>query len=151
MGGRGVQANKTKGRRRNKRSLKWGTINAQSLINKTDLLVNRVGLHKLRIVSVTETWGKECNGDSLFALKGYKMYRSDRIGKEGGGTILYVEENIEQRSCRPLNDGAYESSAWCWIVEKGGKKILVGSIYRTPNSTPENDKLLLKKLSRHMK
>ena len=45
-----------------------------------------------------------------------------------------------------LNAEAYESSAWCWIIEKGGKKILVGSIYRTPNSTPENDKLLLKKI-----
>ena len=80
-----MQANKTKGRRRKKRSLKWGTINAQSLINKMDLLEKRVGLHKLRIVSVTETWGKEGYGDSLFALKGYRMYRNDRIGKEGEG------------------------------------------------------------------
>ena len=66
--------------------------------------------------------------------------------KEGGGAILYVNSDIEQRTCRPLNTGGYESSAWCWIIEKGGKKILVGIIYRSTSSTPENYALLLKKI-----
>ena len=60
---------------------------------------------------------------------------------------MYVDANIEQRTCRPLNTGSYESSAWCWILEKGGKKILVGSIYRSTSSTTENDLLLLKKIN----
>ena len=33
-GGRGIQSIRTKGRRRNKRSIKWGTINARSLGKK---------------------------------------------------------------------------------------------------------------------
>ena len=73
------------------------------------------------------------------------MYRSDKANGYGG-TILYVRNNLEHRSCRPLNTQDYDNSAWCWIVEKGGKKILVGSVYRSPNSTLENDKLLLEKL-----
>ena len=80
-----IQPNNTRGKRRNKRSLKWGTINAQSLGNKMSLLEYRVNLHKLKIVSVTETWGHDMIGDAQFALKGFKMYRNDRIGKEGGG------------------------------------------------------------------
>ena len=83
VGGRRILSNRTRVKRRNRRSLKWGTINAQSLGNKMDLLDYRVNLHKLKIVSVTETWGHEKMGDAKFALRGYKMYRNDRIGKEG--------------------------------------------------------------------
>ena len=67
------------------------------------------------------------------------MYREDREGKKGGGAILYVSSDIEQRSCKALDAKGYESSAWCWIIEKGGKKKLVGSIYRSP-AAPKNDR-----------
>ena len=29
----------------------------------------------------------------------------------------------------------HESSTWCWVIEKGGKKILVSGIYRSTSST----------------
>ena len=143
-----LQQNRNRGRGRCKRrkALKWGTINAHSLINKMVVLHERVKEHGLKIVSVTESWGKEKILDSHFNLDKFNMYRDDRKGKKGGGTILYVSSEIEQRSCKPLNTGGYESSTWCWIIEKGGKKILVGSVYRSPDSTPENDELLLKKI-----
>ena len=123
-----------------------GNINAQSLVNKMYLLDEEIKKHELKIVSVTETWGKEEIKDSHFSIKDFNMYRNDRKNKVGGGTILYVSSDIEQRSCRPLNTGGYKSSSWCWIVEKGGKKVLVGSIYRSTDSSPENDELLLKKI-----
>ena len=105
-----------------------------------------VGIKKPQIISITETWGKEWIPDGIFTLQGYTMYRSDRKEKRGGGTILYIKENIDQRACRPLNEPGFESSAWCWIVEKSGKKILVGSVYRSPNSTKTNNRLLLDKI-----
>ena len=40
----------------------------------------------------------------------------------------------------------HESSAWCWVIEKGGKKILVSGIYRSTSSTRENDEMLLKQM-----
>ena len=73
------------------------------------------------------------------------MYRNDREGQEGGGTILYVSDKLEHRSCRPLNNQDFESSAWCWIIEKGGKKILVGSVYRSTSSSAGNNRKLLEK------
>ena len=69
------------------------------------------------IVGVTETWGKS---NETYDLKDYTQYRNDR--SDGyGGTILYVKTKIEQRVCRPLNAQGFDNSAWCWIVEKGGK------------------------------
>ena len=87
-GGRRIQSNRTKGRRRNKRSMKWGTINARSLGKKMLLLEKCVALHNLKIVSVTESWAKDDKGDGLYALKGYKMYRNDRNNKVGGGNNI---------------------------------------------------------------
>ena len=76
------------------------------------------------------------------------MYRDDRNRMRGGGALLYIRENIEHRVCRPLNSDSFESSTWCWIIEKNGKKILVGSVYRSTSSTSENNKLLAKKIEK---
>ena len=47
-----------------------------------------------------------------------------------------------------MDSHEFESSAWCWVIEKGGKKILVGSIYRSTSSTTENNEMLLKQMVR---
>ena len=104
-----------------------------------------IGTTKPGIVSVTETWGKSEKPDSVYDLEGYNLYRNN-MSDGYGGTILYIRKGIDQRVCRPLNTLGFDNSAWCWIIEKGGKKTLVGSIYRSPNSTEENNKLLLDKI-----
>ena len=140
-----VTQGNNRGGRRCKRLIKCATINAQSLENKMSELRAMIGTTKPGIVSVTETWGKSEKPDSVYDLEGYNLYRNDR--SDGyGGTILYIRKGIDQRVCRPLNTLGFDNSAWCWIIEKGGKKTLVGSIYRSPNSTEENNKLLLDKI-----
>ena len=72
------------------------------------------------IISVSETWSKKGKPENTYNLKGYNQYRNDR--EDGwGGTILYVKNGIDQRVCKPLNTPGFDNSAWCWIVEKGGK------------------------------
>ena len=59
-----------------------------------DLLEKCVDFHKLKIVSVTESWAKDKTDDGLYALngngngKGFKMYRNDRDSKRGGGNNI---------------------------------------------------------------
>ena len=112
-------------------------------MNEFHLLIEN---RKPNIISVTETWGNDGIVDGLLSLKGYNMYRDDRNTRKGGGTILYVSDKIEQRVCRPLNTNDFENSAWCWIVIKGGKKVLVGSVYRSDNGSAENNALLVRKM-----
>ena len=80
-----------RGRRRRKKTLKWGTINAQDLRNKMVLLEERVKKHGLKIVSITESWGKEKINDSHFNLNKFNMYRADREDKEGGGITIHQQ------------------------------------------------------------
>ena len=118
-------------------------LNAQSLKNKMSEFNLTVKNKNPQIISITESWGKDWVKDGIFALDGYTMYRNDRKGAKGGGTILYINNKIEQRACRPLPLNEFESSSWCWINETGGKKILVGSIYRSTSSSQNNNDLLL--------
>ena len=144
--GRNRANNRRKGssrRRRKNKLMKIMNTNAQSLINKMNDMEVRVKALEPKIISVTETWGEEWIKDSILELEGYTMYRNDRKGKRGGGSILYINNKLEHRVCRPLNALPFESSSWCWVSEEGGKKILVGSIYRSTSSTTNNDNLML--------
>ena len=113
-------------------------------MNEFKILVEE---RKPEIISITESWGSDRITDGIFALKGYTMYRDDKKAR-GGGALLYIRDSIEQRVCRPLNGDDFESSTWCWIIEKNGKKILVGSVYRSTSSTENNNKLLAKKIEK---
>ena len=129
------------------------TINAQSLKYKMDEFKGVIDREKPHIISVTETWGKEWMGDAIFSVKDYNFYRDDRDKKGGGGTLLYISKKLGQRACRPLNEVVQEqhcdSSIWCWVTPmNNSKKILVGSVYRSPTSSRENNRLLLQQLDR---
>ena len=117
-------------------------LNAQSLKLKMDEFRNLVKEHKPHIIGVTETWGKECIDDAMFQLDGYNMYRNDRKDKAykaGGGTLLYINKKLGQRECKPFNCKSFESSTFCWVTPKQGKKVLVGCIYRSTTSSTIND------------
>ena len=43
---------------------------------------------------ITESWANKDIADAEFRLTGYVMFRRDRIGRRGGGVILYIKEYI---------------------------------------------------------
>ena len=45
-----------------------------------------------RIIGITESWANIA--DAKLGLTGYVMFRRDRIGRRGGGVILYVKDFI---------------------------------------------------------
>ena len=84
--------------------------------------------------------------EAIFKLDDYTMYRNDRFGRRGGGTILYISTKLGQNECaamnRPTRGIPFEDSVWCWVTPTRGKKILVGCIYRSTSSLGvNNDKL----------
>ena len=58
------------------------------------------------------------------------MFRRDRIGRRGGGVILYVKESIQAYEIK-LESKADEA-VWCKIVS-GNSKLTIGLVYRSPN------------------
>ena len=51
-------------------------------------------VEKPDIVGITETWISTTTTDfeGEYDLLGYKMFKRDRIGKKGGGVLLYIKD-----------------------------------------------------------
>ena len=70
-------------------------LNARSIVNKKNVLNIMVEDIDPHIIGITESCA---NTDITYAelgLTGYVMFRRDRIGRRGGGVILYVEESMQ--------------------------------------------------------
>ena len=62
------------------------------IVNKKyelNIMVKEIDSH---IIGITESWANIDITDAELRLTGYVMFRRDRIGRRGGGVILYVKE-----------------------------------------------------------
>ena len=70
-------------------------------------------------------------------MPGYNKFEHRQTHKKGGGVCIYVKDHILCRDCPDLHlpDVAFEH----YIVEikLKEKKILIGSLYRVPNSNQQ--------------
>ena len=66
------------------------------------------------------------------------MSRRDRIGRRGGGVILYVKESIQAYEIKLEREADYDEAVWCKIVS-GNKKITIGLVHRSPNINEDDN------------
>ena len=64
------------------------------------------------------------------------MFRRDRIGRRGGGVILYVKESIQAYEIKLEREEDYDESVWYKI---GNSKLTIGLVYRSPNINEEDN------------
>ena len=93
--------------------------------------------HKFSIIGISETW-HSINTCDLYPIEGYQCVHSYRQSKKGGGVTMYVDDKI-QFQVRPdleVRDSDIDS---VFIEFDGkqiglGRKVIVGTIYRPPNT-----------------
>ena len=90
------------------------------------------------IIGITESWANTDITDAELGLTGYVMFRRDRIGRRGGGVILYVKDSIQAYEIKLESEADYVEAVWCKIVS-GNKKITIGLVYRNPNINEEDN------------
>ena len=121
-----------------KEEIKCVCLNARSIINKENELIIMVDDIKPHIIGITESWA---NNDITYAelgLEGCVMFRKDRVGRRGGGVLLYIKETIPAYEVQ-LQDGADCNEAiWCKLVT-GHTTVTIGAVYRCPNITKQNN------------
>ena len=69
-------------------------LNARSIINKKDefnIMVDDIQPH---IIGITESWANNDITDAELGLEVYAMFRKDRMGRRGGGVLLYIKDTI---------------------------------------------------------
>ena len=107
--------------------------NVQSLLQKIDIIEPE--LSNFDLVSLTETWLNERVLTQDLAFNNYRLpFRRDRVGDSHGGIVVYVKENIP---CKRRHDLELNTIECIWLeLNIKNKKLLVGTFYRPPNSTP---------------
>ena len=74
--------------------LKCVSLNARSIMNKKSELNIMVLDSDPHIIGITEYWANKDITDAELGLEGYVMFRKDRMGRRGGGVLLYVKGTI---------------------------------------------------------
>ena len=85
---KGIQGNTSKS------EMKCVCLNARSIINKKTELTIMVDDIKPHIIGITESWANNDITNAELGLEGYVMFRKDRIGRRGGGVLLYIKDTI---------------------------------------------------------
>ena len=101
------------------------------------------------MIAVTEVNSKVTSDSTEmceYQLKGYDMFYVNQSPNEGRGLILYVKQELK---ATPVSfNGQFQESIWITISTDANTKnsMLIGCIYRSPNSTDENNYQLLQLL-----
>ena len=132
---KGIQGNTSKA------EIKCVCLNARSIINKKNELNIMVDDIKPHIIGITESWAHKDITDAELGLEGYVMFRKDRIGKKGGGVLLYIKDTIPAYEVQLQDEADCNEAIWCNLVT-GHTTVTIGVVYRCPNITkPNNEKI----------
>ena len=101
------------------------------------------------IVGITESWISTDTTDfeGEYELSGYKMFKKDRIGRKGGGVLLYVKEGLNPVDCELVT----EHEMLGVVLKNLKKELYLYLVYRPPHQALEKDISLYSKLSTAMK
>ena len=95
---------------------------------------------KPEVIAITETWTNSSICDSYINIPGYKLIvrkdRSDTLGGRGGGILLYIKSNI---ACHEINVPENLIQVAAARINSNKKNLDIHVIYRSPNSSPENN------------
>ena len=121
-----------------KEEIKCVCLNARSIINKKDELNIMVDDIKSHIIGITESWANNDITDAELGLEGYAMFRKDRMGRRGGGVLLYINDTIPAYEVQLQEEAYCNEAIWCKLVT-GHTTVTIGVVYRCPNINNQNN------------
>ena len=116
------------------------------MINKKTELNIMVDDIKPHIIGITESWANNDITDAELGLEGYVMFKKDRMGRRGGGVLLYIKESIPAYEVQLQEEADCKEALWCKLVT-GHTTVTIGVVYRCPNITIQNNEKIHKAIS----
>lgn len=115
-----------------KYSFKTLVVNFQSMKNKREEIGNLIDTADPDIIIGTETWLNADISSREVLPASYKVFRKDRADGYGGVLIAARVDLISEETCQSNTESVFVK-----IQATNGKPLLVGSLYRPPNSNLE--------------
>lgn len=110
------------------------TIRSLSKHNDLVSLLNISGC-QFDLIGCSETWLHDSSFIDILNLDGYKLFRKDIVGKQGGGVCLYVNSKLQAIVCDNVDFGPSDS-LFIDLNLLNSNKLTVGIIYHPPDSNP---------------
>ena len=122
--------------------------NARSIVNKIDELRIYAKSVNPDVIAITESW-TNCNiSNHYLQLPNYSIVarhdRNDTANGRGGGILIYVKDTIKAVETSP--PGIFNQFACIQLNNVGSNPLSMYVIYRSPNSSSENNDNLLEVL-----
>ena len=90
-------------------------FNAGNIVNKRNELNITIEDTDLHIIGIAEYWAATGISDAELWITGYVMFRKDRIGRSGGGVIVYIKESFQAYEIK-LEKEAECEKAWPGMI-----------------------------------
>ena len=115
--------------------------NADSLSNKLGELMTRIqdGKNSYEVIGITEIYPKNCRhlpGTSELQMEGYELFLSELTSFSKRGAALYINKKLKSEEIQ--FNMKFEESVWSQIRLNNNDMLLLGCIYKSPSSSPEN-------------
>ena len=101
---------------------------------------NASGEFFIPFIAVTESWTKAHITDAQIQIPHYTIFRADRIGRDRGGALMYVHDDIPT-SIEASYDDQQCQAVFCTLPSSN---TILASVYRPPDTTVEDTNKLLK-------
>ena len=119
------------------KGFKIAHVNIQSLRYKVDDIRILLNDNNFDVLCLTETWLDNNIDDNEIKIDGYNINRLDRTDKQHGGILFYVKDGIIFKENLNLNSTYKIEALWIELNLPHTKPILVGTVYRPPDSKVE--------------
>ena len=94
--------------------------------NELNTMVDDIKTH---IIGITESWANNDVIDAELGLAVYAMFRKDRMGRRGGGVLLYIKETIPAYEVQLQEEADCNEVIWCQLGT-GQTTVTIGVVYR---------------------
>ena len=115
-------------------SLKYGVLNARSINNKTEAVVDFILEHQLDVLCVTETWLQVSDSFTANSVtpNGFSIFSNPRLNRRGGGVAAIIKNDL---CCKRLANVCFSSfEALLVKITSSTKSLAIVTIYRSPGS-----------------
>ncbi len=122
-----------------KYSLKCYYTNVDTLSNKKHELDTLIDVHKPDVLIITETLPKHCDvkpTETEYHVRNYNLHTNFNSNTCRRGVCIYVKENLKSTKVYE-QEASFTESVWCEIKLENNDTLLLGGIYRSPNSNHE--------------
>jgi exonuclease III len=113
-------------------------------MNKRPGLQTVTSPHNVDIICITKYAPKNTTipvQESELQIKGYDMFTN--VDKCKRGVIIYTKKELKAVPSKIELKCDFEENSWCEIKLKGSDRLLVGCVYRSPNSDVINNAKLM--------